>query len=112
MTVNELCTRFPEISLELCDEPTLVEFATTFGDLLAVAQKPSNCSTGHGPVNHFYLKLVGPITYFSYGLATRERVVEDIQQLLDAYATDPEAFVASLLPERTANAEVRGPGCS
>ena len=53
MTVNELCTRFPEISLELCDEPTLVEFATTFGDLLAVAQKPSNCSTGHDPANHF-----------------------------------------------------------
>tara|TARA_B100000745_G_scaffold71849_1_gene43080 strand:- start:4785 stop:5282 length:498 start_codon:yes stop_codon:yes gene_type:complete len=112
MTVNELCTRFPEISLELCDEPTLAEFAATFGDWLGLAHKPSSCSTGHDPANHFYLKLVGPITYFSYGLATRERVVKDIQDLLDAYAADPEGFAASLLPEGTVNAEVRGPGCS
>tara|TARA_B100000929_G_scaffold149419_1_gene118453 strand:+ start:1626 stop:1964 length:339 start_codon:yes stop_codon:yes gene_type:complete len=112
MNVDELCARFPEISPELRNEPALSEFAATFGDLLAVAHKPSNCSTGHDPGNHFYLKLVGPITYFGYGLATRERVVEDMRDLLDAHAANPEGFVASLLPEGTVGIEVRGPDCS
>ncbi|SVB96570.1 uncharacterized protein METZ01_LOCUS249424, partial [marine metagenome] len=49
MNVDELCARFPEISPELRNEPALSEFAATFGDLLAVAHKPSNCSTGHDP---------------------------------------------------------------
>jgi hypothetical protein len=112
MTVNELCARFSEIPSELRDEPTLSEFAATFGDLLAVAHKPSSCSTGHDPGNHFYLKLIGPISYFGYGLATRERVVQDMRKLLDEYAADPEGFAVSLLPEGTVSLEVRGPDCA
>jgi len=112
MNVHELCARFPEISPELRDDPTLKEFVATFGELLAVASKPGNCSTGYAQGNVFYLKLLGPITYFGYGLATRERVVADMRELLDAHAADPEGFVAKLLPEDTLGAEVKGPDCA
>ena len=111
MTVQELIARFPEVSPELGSEPTLTAFADTFGDLLAVAHKPSNCSTGHDAGIHFYLALIGPLSYFRYGLATRERVVKDMQTLLDRHAADPEGFATSLLPADTAVAEVKGPDC-
>lgn len=111
MTVNELIGRFPEVSGDLAGEPTLAEFAATFGELLAVARKPSNCSTGHDAGNHFYLALIGPLSYYRYGLATRERVLRDLRGLLDRHAADPEGFADSLLPAGTSLAEVRGPGC-
>jgi hypothetical protein len=111
MTVNELIARFPEVSPDLAGEPTLAEFADTFGELLAMARKPSNCSTGHDAGNHFYLALIGPLSYYRYGLASRERVVQDLRGLLDRHAADPGGFAASLLPGDTALAEVKGPGC-
>ena len=112
MTVHELVARFPEVSPELGDEPALAEFAETFGELLAVAYKPGNCSTGYDPGNHFYLALVGPLSYYRYGLATRERVVADVRALLDRHAADPQGFAASLLPEDTVVTQVKGPSCS
>jgi len=111
MTIPELYSRFPEMPAGLRDEPVVARFADVFGELLAVASKPSNCSTGHDAGNHFYLALVGPITYYGYGLATRERVLADLTALLDRQAADPAGFVASLLPADTATAEVRGPDC-
>ncbi len=111
MTITELWARFPEIPAELRGEPTLGEFAATFSNLLAVAQKPGNCSTGYDPGNHFYVKLISPITYLNYGLATRERVVQDMRDLLDAHAANPEGFAASLLPDDTVGVEVSGPNC-
>ncbi len=112
MTVNELIARFPEVSVDLADEPTLAEFADTFGDLLSVAYKPGNCSTGHDRGNHFYLALIGPLSYFRYGLATRERVVSDMRALLDRHAADGEGFAPSLLPDDAVAAEVKGPDCA
>lgn len=111
MKVDELFARFPEIPVDLRDEPVLAELAAACGDLLAVAQRPSNCSTGHDAGNHFYLKLIGPISFYGYGLATRERVVEDLQTLLAQRHADPEGFAASLLPADAVAAEVKGPGC-
>jgi len=111
MTVHELIARFPEVSPDLAGEPTVAEFADTFGELLAVARKPSNCSTGHDAGNHYYLKLIGPLSYYRYGLATRERVVQDLRELLDRHAADPQGFATSLLPADAAVAEVKGPGC-
>ncbi len=111
MTTQELIRRFPEVSPELGDDPTLVEFADTFGDMLAVAYKPGNCSTGYDPGNHFYLALIGPLSYYRYGLATRERVVGDMRALLDRHAADPEGFAGSLLPEHTVTTQVKGPDC-
>lgn len=112
MTAHELIARFPEVSADLAGEPVLARFAETFGDLLAVASKPSNCSTGHDAGNHYYLALIGPLSYYRYGLATRERVVQDLQALLDRHAADPDGFIASLLPADTAVAEVKGPDCA
>ena len=71
---------------------------------------PSNCSSGHDAGNHFYLKLIGPIGFYGYGLATRERVVEDLRALLAQRSADPEGFAASLLPADAVAAEVKGPG--
>lgn len=112
MTVHELIARFPEVSADLAGEPALAEFAETFSELLAVARKPSNCSTGHDAGNHYYVALIGPLSYYRYGLATRERVVQDLRALLDRHAADPQGFAASLLPEDTAPVEVKGPDCA
>jgi len=112
MTVQQLLTRFPEIPSDLRDEPVLAEFADRLHDLLSVAQKPSACSTGHDAGNHLYLELVGPITYYGYGLATRERVVDDLRGLIDRHEADPDGFVRSLLPEDVPAEEVKGPGCA
>ena len=44
MTVDELIARFPEIPPDLYGEPALAQLAAGCGDLLRVAQKPSNCA--------------------------------------------------------------------
>lgn len=112
MTVQELMTRFPQIPRGLHDEPLLARFATAFANLLAVAQQPSPCSTSHNAANHYYLKLVGPLAIHGYGLSSREKLLGQIQELLDRQADDPEGFAASLLAADTAATETKGPGCS
>jgi hypothetical protein len=114
MTVQELAARFPEIPPDLIGEPLLAQFAETFEELLRVAQKPSACSAQHGldAGNHYYLKLVGPMDIYRYGLSSREKVLGQIRDLLDQYQADPGGFAASLLPADTAETEVKGPGCS
>lgn len=98
MTVEELVARFPEVPVDLIREPELVEFANAFDSLLRVANKPSPCSKEHDVGNHYYLKLLGPLDIYRYGLFTRERVIEQIQSLLERHRVDPEGFVKSLLP--------------
>jgi hypothetical protein len=112
MTVAELCARFPEIPVDLRDDPVLARFAGTLGDLLEQARKPSPCSTEHDAANHFYLKLVGPIAVYGYGLSTRDKLVAQLEEMLDRHDADPSRFVGSLLPSGTAGREVKGPGCS
>ena len=112
MTVDDLRARFPEIPADLRDEPVLARFAATFGSLLAVAHKPGNCSTAYDAGNYYYLQLVGPISYYGYGLASRQRVVQDLEALLDRHAADSDGFADSLLPAGAAMAEVKGPGCA
>ncbi len=111
MTVQELCIRFPEIPPDLHAEPLLARFAETFGDLLQIAHKPSACSTEHDAGNHFYLKLIGPMDIYRYGLSTRQKVLTQIQDLLDQHQADPAGFAASLLPADTVGKEIKGPGC-
>jgi len=108
VTVPELVTRFPEIPEDLHEEPTLSRFAEVFGDLLRAARNPSACATQHDAASHYYLTLM---SIYGYGLATRERVLADLQELLDRHEADPHRFAASLLPKDTADGEVRGPGC-
>ncbi len=112
MTVQELVGRFPEIPKDLHEEPILSLFAEVFGELLRTARNPGACATQHDAANHYYLKLIGPMSIYGYGLSTRERVLAELQELLERHEADPGGFAASLLPKDTAESEVRGPGCS
>lgn len=102
MTVQELVSRFPEIPRDFHAEPLLAQFAETFGTLLQMAQNPSNCTNQYEPGHHYYLKLIGPLKLYMYGLSSREKVLSQIQALLDRHRTNPEGFAASLLPTETA----------
>ena len=97
MTVDELVRRFPEIPGDLHNEAVLVDFVEAFGDLLQVATKASACAEQHTDENQYYLKLVGPMDIYRYGLFTRDRVLEEIGMLLDEHKIDPNGFSASLL---------------
>ncbi len=112
MTVDELIARFPEVPADLRGEPALAELAESCGDLLRVARKPSNCAVQYDAGNHYYLKLISPLAIYGYGLAKREKVLQQVQDLVDRRRADPRGFAASLLPADTAAVEVRGPGCS
>jgi hypothetical protein len=111
MTIDDLVKRFPDIPQDLHDEPLLAELSDAFSEQLETAQKPSACSGEHDAGNHFYLKLIGPMDIYRYGLYSKERVLEEIEKLVDGHKRDPEGFAGSLLPEDTAEKEVRGPGC-
>jgi len=111
MTVRQLVARFPEIPKDLHEEPTLARFAEVFGELLGTARSPSACSTHHDAANHYYLKLIGPMSIYGYGLSTRDRVLAELQALIDRHETDPDGFAVSLLPKDAAPQEIRGPGC-
>lgn len=112
MTVQELVNRFPEIPNDLHQEPVLAQFAEACGEILRKAQKPSACSTQHDSGNQFYLKLIGPLSIYRYGLSTREKVLSQLQEFLNQQKKDPEGFAESLLTPDTVNKEVKGPGCS
>jgi len=111
MDVVELCNLFPEIPAELRSEPLLAEFAEKLDDVLREARRPSPCSTDHDRANHFYLKLVGPMDIYRYGLMSRDRLLSTIQDYLTCYADNPDSFWQTLLPEHVAAQEVRRPGC-
>jgi hypothetical protein len=102
MTVQELIRKFPEIPRDLHTEPLLAQFAETLGDFLEVAQNPSNCSAQYEASHHYYLKLIGPMKIYMYGLSSREKVLRQLQELLERYHTDPAGFAASLLASNAA----------
>ena len=97
MTVAELVTRFPEIPQDLHVEPVLAQFANVFDGFLKQASKPSACTREHTLEHHYYLKLVGPMDIYRYGLFTRERVLAEIQKMLDAHHQNPDTFVETWL---------------
>ncbi len=98
VAVQELITRFPEIPQDLHGEPLVAKVAKSFQDLLRVARKPSPCATEHDATNYFYLKIVGPMAIYGYGLVKREKVLSQLKELLDRFHADPENFAESLLP--------------
>ncbi|MCG8604133.1 hypothetical protein MJD09_03925 [bacterium] len=112
MTIEELVHLFPEIPKDLHQEPLLGQFAETFADLLRIARDPSACSSQHDASNQFYLKLIGPMKIYMYGLSTKEKVLGQLQDLLDRHAADPGGITDSLLPQNTAESEVKGPACN
>jgi hypothetical protein len=101
MTVQELIRKFPEIPQDLHTEPLLGQFAETLGDLLDVAQNPSNCAAQYEASHHYYLKLIGPMKIYMYGLSSREKVLRQLQELLARHEADPAGFAASLLSSST-----------
>jgi len=111
VTVQELTRRFPEIPADLHAEPALARFAEACGPLLRQAVKPSNCSTHHDASNHYYLKLVGPLAIYGYGLASKEKILGQLAELAGRAEADPRAFAASLVPGDASPREVKGPGC-
>lgn len=96
MTVQELTEKFPEIPVDLRSESILSRFAEVFGDLLQQANNPSATSSRNNAGNHYYLKLIGPMSSYGYGMCTRARVLMQIRELLDRYEADPQGFAASL----------------
>ena len=112
MTVQELIARFPEIPPDLHGEPILAQYAEVFREQLRVARNPGACSAQYDAANHYYLKLLGPIRLYWYKLSTKEKVLKQLQEMLDQHRADPAGFVANLIPTSTAATEVKGPGCS
>jgi len=102
MKVNELMARFPEIPSDLADEPLLGRFAEALDPLLRGASKPSACATHHDVPHHYYLKLIGPLAIYGYGLRTREQLLQQLAELLRAHDADAESFARGLLPEDAA----------
>ena len=99
MTVQEFASRFPEVSADLCDEPLLAQYAETFGTFLQEAENPGACSGAYSPGNLYYLKLMSAIRLHMYGLSTKEKTLDKLQELLDQHAADSQGFVDFLLSD-------------
>jgi hypothetical protein len=101
MTIQELVRKFPEIPPDLHNEPLLAQFAETLGDLLQAAQNPSNCAGQYEAHHYYYLKLIGPLKLYMYGLSTREKTLKQLQDFLERYQANPDGFATSLIPSST-----------
>ena len=101
MTREELVGRFPEIPQDLHTETSLETFAQVFDRYLVSAAKPSACSDDWNPENRAYMKLVGPMDIYRYGLSTRERVLQQIDELIGAYKASPDEFEREMMLEAT-----------
>ncbi|MEE2753399.1 MAG: hypothetical protein VX910_05405 [Candidatus Latescibacterota bacterium] len=96
MTLTELTTRYPKIPVELHAEPVLQAFVDTFGSYLQTATKPSACSTDRIPENNAYMTLIAPIDIYGYGLSSRERVLEQLAELISRYEVSVDDFEADM----------------
>jgi hypothetical protein len=111
MTVDEFLARFPEVPLDLRDEPVLARYVDVFGDLLRRAVKPSPCvGTGGDAEHHFYTRLVNDLAIYGIGLARRERTLARLHTTIDAYAKQPATFACSLAPRKARGTPPAGCG--
>lgn len=101
MTAAELVQRFPEIPTDLHTETSLETFAEVFDAYLKTAAKPSACSSDWTAENRAYMKLIGPMDIYRYGLSTRERVLAQLDEMIDAFRTSADAFENEMLTEST-----------
>ena len=107
MTIQELITRFPEIPRDLHNEPLLAQFAESFNDLLRIAKDPSACSSQYDAGNHYYLKLIGPLKIYMYGLSTKEKALGQVQEHLEQHRLRRSFSVYSQPPKK--RTVMRGP---
>ncbi|MBS10105.1 MAG: hypothetical protein CME19_00700 [Gemmatimonadetes bacterium] len=96
MNAGDLVSRFPEIPPDLHGESLLESFANVFGAYLESASKPSACADDWTAENKVYMKLIGPMDIYRYGLSTKEKVLVQMQELIDTHASSTEAFEAEL----------------
>src|SRR6266516_1672264 len=109
MTVDELLALFPEVPVDLRDEPILTEYVKAFGPLLRVAQKPSPCMGTGGDAPHvFYTRLVNDLAIYGIGLAKRDRTLARLERLLADYRAQPATFACTLVPRQAPNAPRAG----
>ena len=92
MTVSELVERFPEIPGDLRTETSLEQFGELFNGFLRTAAKPSACAADWTPENRAYMKLIGPMDIYRYGLSTKERVLDQMREMMDAFEASADAF--------------------
>jgi len=84
MTVGDFLALFPEVPVDLRDEPVLGEYVSIFGPLLRLAQKPTPCMRDGGDVEHmFYTRLVNDLAIYGIGLAKRDRILARLSALLE-----------------------------
>ena len=101
MAVDEFLARFPEVPLDLQNEPVLAEYVRAFGHLLRIAQKPTPCMRDGGDAQHaFYVRLVNDLAVYGIGLARRDRTLARLQATLDEYRKQPATFACTLVPRR------------
>jgi hypothetical protein len=103
MTVDELLARFPEIPLDLKDEPVLAQYVDAFGPQLREAIKPTPCmGVDGGDAGHrFYAVLVNDLAIYGIGLAKRERTLARLAARLEEYRKHPAIYACTLVPHRT-----------
>jgi hypothetical protein len=109
MRVDEFLARFPEVPVELRDEPVLVRYVDALGDLLRQAVKPSPCVGDNGDAEHrFYARLVNDLAIYGIGLARRDRTLARLSATLDEYGRHPATFGCSLVPRKAPGAPRAG----
>ena len=92
MTTGELVARFPEIPADLHNEGSLGRFAEQFDVHLRTATKPSACSADWTPENRAYMKLIGPMDIYRYGLSSRARVLDQVGEMIAAHEASAQTF--------------------
>jgi hypothetical protein len=92
VTTDELFARFPEIPADLRSETAIATFGELFDGYLQTASKPSACSDDWADDNRAYMKLIGPMDIYRYGLSTRERVIEQVDEMITAFGDSPGSF--------------------
>ncbi len=110
MTVDELLARFPEVPLDLKDEPVLAQYVDAFGPQLREASKPTPCmGVDGGDAGHrFYAVLVNDLAIYGIGLAKRERTLARLAARLEEYRKQPATYACTLVPHRTLTTPRRG----
>lgn len=115
MNARELLARFPQIPPSIHGHAVLDALASTFGEHLATAAKPSNCSAHQMTASHrIYMKLIAPLESLRFGLLKPERIVAQLEGFIQAYRKDSAAFLAEMIPSDTASVPggCQGPGAS
>jgi hypothetical protein len=103
LTVDAFLALFHEVPRDLKDEPVMAEFVRAFGPQLRVAEKPSPCIArdGGGDAPHFfYTRLINDLAIYGIGLAKRERTLQRLERLLEAYRKQPATFACTLVPRK------------